>query len=224
MATTTDPVPVQSIIGTMTDEGRNNKHRWTAMLAAARDEYVSEASRGRAGRAVVARYADRLDALIGELIAQVRGETAMSVAVCAVGGYGRRALCLHSDVDLLIVFDGTIGAPEERFVNAVLQPLWDLRVELGQHVREIAEFSNPDPTNPEFLLSLFDLRYLAGDEALYDRVANRAAAHIPTMIEPLLTLVSERHAQFNNTLYQLEPDIKQAPGGLRDSAVIAHLR
>jgi [protein-PII] uridylyltransferase len=195
-----------------------------ARLAAAREEYAQLARRGRAGRDAASRYSYQMDGVVQSIVAGARDRTSTPFVVCAVGGYGRRALCLHSDVDLLIVFDGTIGAREERFVNAVLQPLWDLRLELGQHVREIAEFSDPDPTNPEFLLSLFDLRYLAGDEALYDRVANRAAAHIPTMIEPLLTLVSERHAQFNNTLYQLEPDIKQAPGGLRDSAVIAHLR
>ena len=108
---------------TMTDEGRNGKERRAAMLAAARDEYVSEASRGRAGRTVVARYADRLDVLIGGLVAQARDETTVAVAVCAVGGYGRlRALCLHSDLDLLIVFNGEIGPAEERFVKAVLQP------------------------------------------------------------------------------------------------------
>src|SRR5204863_18200 len=49
-------------------------------------------------------------------------------------------------------------------------------------------------------------------------------SHGPGMIEPLLTLVAERHSQFNDTLYQLEPDIKQAPGGLRDVGVIRHLR
>ena len=205
-------------------DGTDVQESAAARLAAAREEYAQLARRGRAGRDAASRYSYQMDGVVQSIVAGARDRTSTPFVVCAVGGYGRRALCLHSDVDLLIVFDGTIGAPEERFVNAVLQPLWDLRLELGQHVREIAEFADPDPTNPEFLLSLFDLRYLAGDETLYDCVANRAAAHIPTMIEPLLTLVSERHAQFNNTLYQLEPDIKQAPGGLRDSAVIAHLR
>ncbi|HMF59244.1 MAG TPA: hypothetical protein VK595_02660, partial [Vicinamibacterales bacterium] len=174
MATTTDSIPVHSVTGTMTDERRNGKQRWTAMLAAARDEYVSEASRGRAGRAVVARYADRLDLLIGDLVAQARGETSVAVAVCAVGGYGRRALCLHSDLDLLIVFNGVIGPPEERFVKAVLQPLWDLRLEIGQHVRELSELDDIDLGNPEFLLSLLDVRPLAGDSDLLDVILAHA--------------------------------------------------
>src|SRR5262249_52271053 len=124
-----------------------------AQLAAAREEYVTEAQRGRAGRETALRYADRMDGVVQTVVEAARDRTALPVAVCAVGGYGRRAQCLHSDVDLLIVFDGSIEAREEAFVKAVLQPLWDLRLELGQHVRELADFAEPDLSNPEFLLS-----------------------------------------------------------------------
>src|SRR6185436_7015694 len=140
-------------------------------LAAAQEEYVSAARRGRAGRTTALHYADQMDGVVQAIVEAARGRTSLPVAVCAVGGYGRRALCLHSDVDLLIVFDGAIEEREEAFVKAVLQPLWDLRLELGQHVREFADFAEPDLSNPEYLLSLLDLRYLAGDEALYGRIA-----------------------------------------------------
>jgi [protein-PII] uridylyltransferase len=205
-------------------DGTELKESAAARLATAREEYAQLARRGRAGRDAASRYAFQMDGVVQAVVETARGRTTTPFVVCAVGGYGRRALCLHSDVDLFIGFDGTIGAAEEDFVKAVLQPLWDLRLELGQHVREISELSEPDLTNPEFLLSLIDLRYLAGDESLYDRIANTAASHTPAIVEPLLALVAERHSQFNDTLYQLEPDIKQAPGGLRDIAVIRHLR
>jgi [protein-PII] uridylyltransferase len=195
-----------------------------ASLAAAREEYAQVARCGRAGREAASRFAFQMDGVVQTIVEQARDRTTTPFVVCAIGGYGRRALCLHSDVDLLIGFDGSIGAAEEAFVKAVLQPLWDLRLELGQHVREIRDFAEPDLTNSEFLLSLLDLRYLTGDESLYDRIANSAAAHVPAIIEPLIALVAERHRQFNDTLYQLEPDVKQAPGGLRDIAVIRHLR
>jgi [protein-PII] uridylyltransferase len=195
-----------------------------ARLAAAREEYAQLARRGRAGRDAASRFAFQMDGVVQTIVDAARDRTSTPFVVCAVGGYGRRALCLHSDVDLLIGFDGTIGPAEESFVKAVLQPLWDLRLELGQHVREIGDFAEPDLTNPEFLLSLLDLRYLAGDEGLYDRVANSAVSHVPTIVEPLLAMVADRHRQFNDTLYQLEPDIKQAPGGLRDIAGLRHLR
>jgi len=205
-------------------QGAELKQSAADRLAAARDEYAQRARRGGAGRDAASRYAFQMDGVVQTIVDAARDRTSTPLVVCAVGGYGRRALCLHSDVDVLIGFDGTIGAAEENFVKAVLQPLWDLRLELGQHVREIGDFAEPDLTNPEFLLSLLDLRYLAGDESLYDRVANSATSHAPATIEPLLKLVSERHSGFSDTLYQLEPDIKQAPGGLRDIAVIRHLR
>ncbi len=204
-------------------KGTELKESAAARLAAAREEYVQQARRGRAGREAASQFADRMDAVVQTVVDAARDRTSTPVAVCAVGGYGRRALCLHSDVDLLIVCDGTIGQAEESFVKSVLQPLWDVGLVLGQHVREFAELAEPDLTNPEFLVSLLDLRYLAGDVALYDRVARSVEPHARAALEPLLGLVAERHEQFNNTLYQLEPDIKQAPGGLRDIAVIRHL-
>jgi [protein-PII] uridylyltransferase len=204
--------------------GTELKESAAARLAAAREEYVEEARRGRAGRETALRYADQMDGVVQTVVEAARDRTALPVAVCAVGGYGRRALCLHSDVDLLIVFDGPIEEREEAFVKGVLQPLWDLRLELGQHVRELADFAEPDLSNPEFLLSLLDLRYVAGSLSLYGRIALSAAgSHARASLDPLLSLVAERHARFNDTLYQLEPDIKQAPGGLRDISVIRHL-
>ena len=204
--------------------GTELKESAAARLAAAREEYVEEARRGRAGRETALRYADQMDGVVQTVVEAARDRTARPVAVCAVGGYGRRALCLHSDVDLLIVFDGPIQEREEAFVKGVLQPLWDLRLELGQHVREFADFAEPDLSNPEFLLSLLDLRYVAGSLSLYGRIALSAAgSHARVSLDPLLGLVAERHARFNDTLYQLEPDIKQAPGGLRDISVVRHL-
>lgn len=218
MATTADTVRFRTM--------KDLRDSAAVTLAAAREEYTEDARHGRGGRATVSRYADRMDGLVQTVVDAARDCTQTPFAVCAVGGYGRRALCLHSDIDLLIVFDGAIAQPEERFVNAVLQPLWDLRLALGQHVRELSEFDAADTSNPEFLLCLLDLRVLAGDAALYERVAARVAEPPgPSVaLQPLLALIEQRHQQFNNTHYQLEPDIKQAPGGLRDIAAIRHLR
>jgi [protein-PII] uridylyltransferase len=207
----------------MTKEFRDGA---AAALAAAREEYAADARSGRGGRATVQRYADRMDGLVRTVVDAASDRTATAFCVCAVGGYGRRALCLHSDIDLLVVFDGVIGPSEERFVNALLQPLWDLRLALGHHVREFDEFDASDTSNPEFLLCLLDLRFLGGDPSLFERVVARIDQRPgPTVvIEPLLALIEQRHQGFNNTQYQLEPDIKQAPGGLRDIAAARHLR
>ena len=196
-------------------------------LAAARAEYTTAARAGRGGRAVQARYAAEMDEMMRSLI-DAASPVEGAVVVCAVGGYGRRTLCLHSDIDLLIVFDRPLDASAERFVNAVLQPLWDVKLTVGQHIREIADFETLESDNPEFLLALCDLRLLAGDVTLFDdllaRVHRGDDARAPQLIAALLDLVDTRHQGFNNTFYQLEPDLKNAPGGLRDIAAIRLLR
>ncbi len=149
-----------------------------------------------------------------------RTHTETPVAVAALGGYGRRTLCLQSDIDLLIVFDGRIGRPEERFVKSVLHPLWDLRLSVGHQVRVLKDFDQPERDNPEFLLALFDARLLAGDEAVFEPAQEKFRGSSvdcrEEILEALLQLTEQRHEQFNHTIYQLEPDVKDSPGGLRD--------
>ena len=188
-----------------------------AELDAARQELIQETMRGGAGRVAVERYADRIDALLQRLFAEAP-RAAQPVAVFALGGYGRRHLCLHSDVDVLVLFSGSIGADDERFLRGFLHPLWDLGLTIGHQVRELADFGRLETDNPEFLLALLDAREVAGDVSLLDRF--KALFHQPQahafILQSLQQLMAARHAQFNGTLYQLEPDIKEAPGALRD--------
>jgi len=188
-----------------------------AMLDAARDELRAAAERGIGGRAALGRYTERVDVLLRQLYATVP-PAAQSVCVIALGGYGRRELCLHSDIDLLILFAKSLGAGDEAFVGRFLNPLWDLGVAVGHQVRDLHELSQLEADNPEFLLALLDARPLAGDRGLFDRFMT--AFHQPDVhaqiLTMLLTLIEERHKKFNDTLYQLEPDIKDAPGALRD--------
>ena len=188
-----------------------------ATFNAARLELTADVQRGAGGRAALERYSDRVDALIRHLFAEADGAS-VPVAIVALGGYGRRHLCVHSDIDLLVLFGGAIGAAEERFLRAFLHPLWDLGVVIGHQVRELDDFARIETDNPEFLLALIDARPVAGVRPLFDRfgaVFHVAATH-GFILTSLLQLVEERHAQFNDTLYQLEPDVKEAPGALRD--------
>jgi [protein-PII] uridylyltransferase len=205
-----------------------NRQQVTGALAAARQEYVTAARQGRAGRDVQSRYAGQIDAIVQQLAELAREHSGAALAVCAVGGYGRRTLCLQSDVDLLLLFEEAIGPSEERFINALLQPLWDLGLTVGHHVREISELTEPDLSNTEFLMSLLDLRLIAGDTRVFQRLRSWTTTTIEengrVLLDALLLLVDQRYAPFNGTLYQLEPDIKSAPGGLRDVAAARHIR
>jgi UTP:GlnB (protein PII) uridylyltransferase len=188
-----------------------------AALDAARDELRAETAQGQGGRAAVERHADRVDGLLQQLYVEA-GVPDGPVAIIALGGYGRRHLSLHSDIDLLVLFGGRIGPSEERFLRAFLHPLWDLGVVVGHQVRELEEFEDLEKDNPEFLLALLDARLVAGSAPLFERLGSMF--HQPDthayILRSLLQLVDERHAKFNDTFYQLEPDVKEAPGALRD--------
>jgi [protein-PII] uridylyltransferase len=194
--------------------------RQQASLDAARSELIASTQRGEGGRQALARFSDAVDEISRELVDAAGAQTRTPIAVCAVGGYGRRALSLHSDIDLLLLVGGRIGRPEERFVKALLHPLWDLKLTVGHHVRELDDFERLETDNPEFLLALMDLRQLAGDRPLFDRFDNILQASSghwhPQILDALVKLTDERHMQFHDTLYQLEPDVKDGPGALRD--------
>jgi len=190
-----------------------------ATFNAARLELKADVLRGAGGRVALERYADRVDALLRQLFAEAGGAS-VPVAIVALGGYGRRHLCVHSDIDLLVLFGGRIDAAEEQFLRGFLHPLWDLGVVVGHQVRELDDFAQLETDNPEFLLALLDARPVAGARQLFDRFG--VLFHTPAthafILTSLLQLMEERHARFNGTLYQLEPDVKEAPGALRDLA------
>ena len=188
-----------------------------AAFDAARTELEADALRGAAGRASLERFSDRIDAMLRQLFADAGGNE-RSVDVIALGGYGRRHLCLQSDIDLLVLFERAIDADDERFLRAFLHPLWDIGVVIGHQVRELDDFKRLETNNAEFLLALLDARPVAGIRSLFDRFRTRfhtASTHA-YILKSLLELIDRRHAAFNATLYQLEPDVKEAPGALRD--------
>src|ERR1700682_3280997 len=92
-------------------------------LESAREELRESTTRGVGGRGALGRYAARVDALLRQLF-EAAPPPAQPVAAIALGGYGLRQLCLWSDVDLLVLFEGPIGAADERFLHGFLNPLW----------------------------------------------------------------------------------------------------
>ena len=210
-----------------TSDTKSRRAQLAAGLASTRRQFAIEAKQGKGGREAQAHYAAHMDSVVEQLVEAARSLTARPVVVCALGGYGRRTLCLHSDIDLMILFEESIGRDEERFVNAVLQPLWDLQLVVGHQVRELSDFDDVDTSNTEFQLAVLDARSVAGDDRLFERFRTRVTGlgseDRARSIDALMELVQQRHAQFNGTIYQLEPDIKNAPGGLRDIAAMRYL-
>lgn len=143
-------------------------------------------------------------------------------ALVATGGFGRGWLFPYSDIDLLFLF-GDRDA-EQAFKDPVRrfsQELWDLRLKLSPASRTLAECDRYDPNNTEFTISLLDCRYLAGDRDLFRKLHDKTIPKLVMreskgLLQGLAEVTRERHSKFGMTLYHLEPNLKEAPGGLRD--------
>jgi len=191
------------------------------ILQIAREELIIETRLARAGVEALEKYSKHIDKLIQRIYRNARNSTDKPLALIAVGGYGRKQLSLHSDIDLLILFQDNIETAEERFLKSLLHPLWDLHLDLGHHVRELSNINNNVETdNPKYLISILDARYIDGDHEIYESFVETCLGQKTSWRTPTLTalreLIEQRHAQYNRTLYQLEPDIKDSPGALRD--------
>jgi [protein-PII] uridylyltransferase len=153
------------------------------------------------------------------------GEAAGSAALVAVGGYGRGELLPCSDVDVMILLPKGANtdwtAPLERF----LAFLWDIGLETGHSVRTIDDCQQEALADLSVATTLFEARLLAGPAALFDAM-HRALApdrlwSSRDFFDAKLREQAARHHRFHDTAYNLEPNVKQGPGGLRDIQTIA---
>ena len=145
-----------------------------------------------------------------------------NVALIALGGYGRRWLFPYSDIDILFLHAG--GAPDrdlKKRISSFSQEIWDLRLKLSPATRTFAECEKFDPNNVEFAISLLDCRYLAGDRSVFTRLHDQAIPKLVSresraVVQRLTDLTHSRYNKFGNTVFHLEPNVKDGPGGLRD--------
>ncbi|MBM3810767.1 MAG: HD domain-containing protein [Acidimicrobiia bacterium] len=151
------------------------------------------------------------------------------MAVLAVGGYGRRELFPHSDIDvLLLVAPGDPTGVAKEALSRFLQSIWDSELRLSHSVRTVKECCELHEQNVELNISLLDQRFLTGDEALHRELLARTpkflGANRLQLARHLCKLTRQRHAKFHDTIHHLEPNIKEAPGGLRDLQLLHWLR
>ncbi len=171
-------------------------------------------------------FADR--AIAAVTAEYLEPKLAIPFAVAALGGYGRRELFPFSDIDLLVLVgrEADIDVVKEPLSN-FLRALWDQGLRVSHSVRTPAECGHLHEGNMELHISLLDRRFLSGRRELFevfsqklDEVYNRLGA---TVIRRLVEMARSRHEKFNNTVYHLEPNIKDAPGGIRDIHVLRWL-
>lgn len=169
------------------------------------------------------------DAQVAELAA--RHAVAGDLSILAVGGYGRRELAPRSDLDLLFLTGAVDSA--EPVVEAILRDLWDQQLQIGFATRTIEESVALAEADLHTATALLTTRTLAGPEAgghalraaLFQSLAG---SRTDQLLAELETNMAARHERYGGSVYLLEPNLKQSPGGLRDlqvllwAAILAH--
>ena len=178
--------------------------------------------------ALVRARARFLDVLLAEAWRrQLDATLAARLTLAAVGGYGRGELHPASDVDLLVLVppQQPLSAPERGQVERLVAFLWDIGLEPGHSVRTPAQCAEESAADVTVMTTLIEARLLAGDgELLQQMQAALAPEHVWPAREFFTAKVreqQERHAKANDTAYNLEPNVKTGPGGLRDLQTIA---
>jgi [protein-PII] uridylyltransferase len=176
------------------------------------------------GRRLVGQRAALLDRIIQRLWETLfaKNPGAVNFALVAIGGYGRNDLFPFSDIDLLFLHaERDSEQALKDLIRAFSQELWDLGLKLSPASRVLAECDRFDPNNVEFSISLLDCRFLAGDRELFTRLRDKIIPKLvmreaQPLVQRLVEVTRSRHAKYGNTVFHLEPSVKDCPGGLRD--------
>jgi [protein-PII] uridylyltransferase len=175
------------------------------------------------GTAAIRRRSAVVDRILIEMWRRVfQGQPAPNMALLALGGYGRKDLFPYSDVDVLFAFaDDKTEASSKDGVRAIIQGMWDIGLRASPCSRTVKEAGRFDPDNLEFTLATLDRRFLAGHFPLYQQLHQTVLPGLvlsewSTITQKLGEIARARHAKFGNTIFHLEPNLKDCPGGLRD--------
>src|SRR6516165_10471784 len=216
-----------------TFECRQNPERpmsTTSFNTVGRNSYKEQSDRVRrdfegegSGRACVRGRTQIVDKLLQDLWQHEAGlRSSPQCALVALGGFGRRALYPHSDIDLLFLCENeAVRTHVKAPVRSICQELWDTGLRVSPTARTIDDCGRFDQDNVEFTISLLDCRFLIGDDKLFTRLHDKGVTQLVAresgiLVQRLSEVTNTRHARYGNTIFHLEPNLKDGPGGLRD--------
>jgi len=146
------------------------------------------------------------------------------LSLFAVGGYGRKELHPHSDIDLLILYKGKLDNDRRSSIESFISRLWDLELDLGHSVRSQSEEEEIISSDLQAFTNLLESRFLFGDEDMEflpnQIIEKKNLWNKEKFLLNKLKEQEQRHNKFDNTEYSLEPNIKSSPGGLRDIHIL----
>jgi [protein-PII] uridylyltransferase len=162
--------------------------------------------------------------LVDEVLQQIwiQFNLTKSVSLVAVGGYGRGELFPYSDVDLLILLPNSLDASLNEQIERVVGLFWDIGLAVGHSVRNLDECITEAKKDVTVQTNLLESRLIIGNPSLFAnfQVQMSSTMDVAAFFKAKCHEQDQRYARFDDTAYNLEPNIKESPGGLRDLQVI----
>ena len=194
-------------------------------IEAAREHIYRQFDEGVHAEQLIHDTSRLIDRVLAFCVEQLIGDRQhCECCLIAVGGYGRSELMPGSDIDLMILLGKKPGKELENSLSAFLTFLWDIGLEVGHSVRTIKDCVRQGKADVTVMTNMIESRLIYGDETLYRKFEAAIApgklwpAH--KFFEAKLAEQHDRHLRYNDTAYNLEPNIKEGPGGLRDIQII----
>ena len=208
----------------LSDERQHSDSDCREALAAATRSLTERFQRGESVDDLVRLRSAIVDQLLTHLWRRHAGDLAESAALVAVGGFGRGELHPYSDVDIMILVADDLSNIVETTVSTFVTALWDVGLEIGHSVRNVAQCRQQSEDDITVVTTLTEARLVIGPVALFEKMQ---AAVSPGEIWPSDQFFAAkrdeqrvRHHRYDDTAYKLEPNVKGSPGGLRDIQMI----
>jgi len=205
------------------EEGDGPGQAWQAQtkaeLAAGDVRRGQDFDAGRGIDALLADRSDQVDAILADAYRRDFGAIE-GLALLATGGYGRGELFPHSDVDILLLCEDAIDAERQGQIERFLTRLWDGGLAPGHAVRSVAQCHDEGRSDATVATALLELRPICGDPIPARKLARAVRSENfwtpQAFFEAKRVEQRSRHGRYNDTAYNLEPNLKEGPGGLRD--------
>ncbi len=205
--------------------GANPGEGVRAYLDQGRERLLASHRSGVSGMEVVRAHGEMIDCLLRRLFDLAEEDGAPSskgrCAVVAQGGYGRAELNPYSDIDILFLYGWRAASYVEFVAHKILYPLWDAGLTVGHATRTVSECARHARRDQVIQTALVDARHVCGDEGLYrdlERMVWRQlkGGNGDRFVGTKINERDKRHQRHGESVFLLEPDIKEGQGGLRD--------
>jgi len=214
---------VRILLNTLGD-GSRPASQCREALAAAGENLIERFRSGESVTNLVRARSDVIDEILLRLWREHAGEISTSAALVAVGGYGRGELHPSSDVDIMVLVEDPLPDNAATLMSAFFTALWDIGLDIGHSVRNIAECCEQSAEDITIATTLIEARLIDGPESLFRGMQQQISARdiwpSDKFFAEKLKEQQTRHHRYEDTAYQLEPNVKGSPGGLRDIQMI----